>query len=275
MNDILEKYKSFLEARKLSLNYYNIMRIFFSWLEENKIDYLTLKQEHITNFINNNPEYSKATITQFIKAGRNMYKCFLNIPDETNEWKKIKYLRGHKNTPKFLSYEELKEIIGYFCTYENRLMSPFKAETFITFVYMTGLRKSEILNLKRKDIDLNKTPCEIKLIGKGDKERFIYFSEKYAPHLKDRLLEYFNSEVEEKNCFNITSKQIRYFFEKMNNYLKDRKISPHLFRHSYAKYLLNKGVPITYISSMLGHTNIETTMIYLNPTNEQIKKFMK
>jgi site-specific recombinase XerD len=64
-------------------------------------------------------------------------------------------------------------------------------------------------------------------------------------------------------------------FKKMNKYLKDRKITPHLFRHSFGRYLVDKGVPMNYIQSMLGHSSIITTMRYLSPTNDLIKKFMK
>ena len=274
MNDILLKYKDYLIARKQSLNYFNVMRIFFNYLGEQKIDYKEITQETITNFINVHSEYEKRTLTQFVKAGRSFYSQFLEIPKEQNQWYKIKYFKGHKNTPKFLSIDDLKEIIKYFCTYENRLMNPFKAEVFITFVYMTGLRREEILKLKRVDINLETNPCEIKIIGKGDKERFVYFSDKYSPKLKEKLKAYFSSEKEEINAFNITLGKINYFFRKMNKYLKDKKISPHLFRHSFSKYLLDCGVPITEISALMGHSSILTTMIYLNPTNEQIKKRM-
>jgi integrase/recombinase XerD len=275
MKEILEKYKSFLIARKMSLNYRNVIRIWFSFLDEQKLDYQNLTQETITNFFNSHPEYEKRTLTQYIKAGRHFYTQFLEIPKEQNEWYKIKYFKGHKNTPKFLTIEELGELISKFCTYENRLMPPAKARVFIKFVYMTGLRKEELLKLKRTDINLEVNPCEIKIIGKGDKERFVYFSEKYSPKLKQELMDYFASEPENKNCFNITISKINYFFQKMNKYLVDRKISPHLFRHSFGKYLMDRGVPLTYISAMYGHSSINTTMIYLNPTNEQIKKFME
>lgn len=271
----LNNYRDFLLARNISLNYYNVMKIFFSYCKQNNIDFVKITQEDITNFYNQHSDYSKRTKTQFIQAGRHCYTEFLGISKEDNEWYKLKYFKGHFNTPKFLSLEELSEIIKYFGTYENRLMNPFKAETFITFIYMTGLRKSEILSLKRTDINLEKNPCEIKIIGKGDKERFVYFAEKYSPKLKQRLIEYFDSEPEEVNAFNMTKGKITYFVNKMNKYLKDRKITPHLFRHSFGKYLLDKGVPITYISRMYGHSSLQTTMIYLNPTNEQIKKFMK
>jgi integrase/recombinase XerD len=154
-------------------------------------------------------------------------------------------------------------------------MPPNKARVFIRFVYMTGLRKEELLKLNRTDINFEVNPVEIKIIGKGDKERFVYFSEKYSPKLKQELIDYFTGEPETINCFNLTLGKINYFFRKMNKYLVDRKISPHLFRHSFGKYLLDNGVPLTYIQNMLGHSSITTTMIYLNPTNEQIKKFMK
>jgi integrase/recombinase XerD len=251
------------------------MRIFFAYMEEQKLDPQIITQEIITNFFNVNPDYEKRTLTQFVKSGRHFYSQFLQIPKEQNEWYKIKYFQGHKNTPKFLSIEEMNEIIGQFCTYENRLMNPTKARVFIRFVYMTGLRKEELLKLKRADINFEVNPVEIKVIGKGDKERFTYISEKYSPKLKQELLDFFAGEQEKDNAFNLTLGKINYFFRKMNKYMIDKKISPHLFRHSFGKYLMDKGVPLTYISSMYGHSSITTTMIYLNPTNEQIKHFMK
>jgi len=272
---ILEKYKNYLIARKLSLNYYNIMRIFFAFLEKEKTEYKNITQETITVFFNAHPEYSKSSLTQYIKAGRHLDICFLEISKEQSQWYKINYFKGHKNTPKFLTLEELKEIIKNFCIYENRLMFPSKVKAFLTFIYMTGLRKGEILNLKRTDINLKTSPCEIRLIGKGDKERFVYFSEKYSPGLKQMLIDYFASETEKENAFNVNLDGLNYFFKKMNKYLKERKINCHLFRHSFSKYLFDKGAPLSYIQSLLGHSNITTTMIYLNPTSEQIKKWME
>lgn len=260
-NEILTNYKNFLIARKQSINYFNIMRIFFAYLEAQKIDYKIITQEIITNFINSHPEYEKRTLTQFVKSGRHFYTQFLQVPKEQNEWYKIAYYKGHKTTPKFITPEELKEIIRYFCTYENRLMPPNKAKVFIRFVYMTGLRKAELLNLKRTDINLNTNPCEIRVVGKGDKERFIYFAEKYSPNLKQELMDYFSSEIENINCFNMTIGKINYFFRKMNKYLPDRKISEHIFRHSFGKYLNDKGVPLTHIQNMLGHCLEENTRI--------------
>jgi len=273
--EILIRYKEFLLARKQSANYYNIVRIFLGYLEEQKIDYAKITQETITNFFNAHPEYSKNTLTQNIKAGRHFYTQFLQVPKEQNEWYKIKYIKSPRRTPKFLTPEELGEIISKFCSYENRLMPPYKVRVFTTFMYMTGLRKNEILNLKRTDINFGieekKNKCTIKIIGKGDKERFVYFSDKYSPGLRQQLIDYFQTEPEIQNAFNLTLGQVNYFVRKMNKYLVERKITPHLFRHSFAKYLLDKGVPITYISQMLGHSSIATTMIYLNPTEEQIK----
>ena len=135
--EILNHYKDFLSARKQSQNYANVMRIFLSYLGEHKIDYTNINQESITGFFNAHPEYSKNTLTQFIKAGRSFYGQFLQMPKEKNEWYKIKYIKSPIRTPKFLTLEELGEIISKFCSYENRLMSPSKARVFITFIYMS------------------------------------------------------------------------------------------------------------------------------------------
>jgi len=272
MEELLQKYKEYLLARKQSLNYYNIIKIFLNYLQDNNIEIQNITQETITKFFNSHSEYSNNTRNQFIKAGRNFFD-FMRI--EVNEWKKIKYMKIQKRKPKFLSEEELKDIIKYYCTYENRLMRPDKADTFINFVYYTGLRKEEILKLKRADIDLKANPCVITIIGKGNKERRVYFSDKYSPQLKKKLKNYFAAEPEQNNAFNLTIGKINYFFRKMNKYLKDRGITPHLFRHSFGKYMESKGVPLTQISKLYGHSSLATTMIYLDPTEDMIKNTFK
>jgi site-specific recombinase XerD len=229
MNQILTDFQNHLLARKLSANYYNVVKLWFAYLEKNNIDYLKFTQNDITNFINANPDYQKSTLTQFVKANRFFYGKFLNIKD--NEWEKIPYYKGHKTTPKFLSIDDLNEIISKFCTFENRLMNPYKTEVFIKFVYFTGLRKAEIISLKRDAFNFETNPVEIRVIGKGDKFRIVYISEKYSPKLRQMIIDYFSSEPQKTNAFNITKGQINYMFKKMNKYCKEKHVSPHIFRH--------------------------------------------
>jgi site-specific recombinase XerD len=272
---ILDDYKTYLLARKQSTNYYNIIKLWLAYLEKNNIDYKEITQEIITKFFTDKSYYANESRNQFIKAANNFYEQFLQVPKEKNEWRKLKRYKRLKREPKFISLEELNDIVTRICNYENRLMPPIKAEALINFMYYTGLRKEELLTLKRCDINFEDNPCRIRVVGKGDKERFVYFSEKYSPSLKKKLSNYFSYEPENNNAFNLTLGKINYLIRKINHYMGEKKISAHSFRHSFGKYLLDKGVPLTYIQALYGHSSIQTTMIYLNPTQGMIEKTFK
>jgi len=268
--EILKKYKDYLVARKFSLCYPNYISLFLKYCKEQNINYDNINQGILTDFLNHD-KYSANTVNLFIKAGRS-WNQFLCTPNDKNEWLKIKYVRTPKRKPDCLTEEDLKKIIKYICTYENRLITPVKADALICFMYYTGLRREELLTLKRENIDLNFNPCSLKIMGKGAKERWIYFSDKYSPKLKEKLINYFNSELEIDNAFNLTLSKLNYLVKKMNKCLTDRTIHPHLFRHSFARCLVDKGVPLTYVARVLGDS-LQVAQIYVDPTENMVKAY--
>jgi site-specific recombinase XerD len=270
--EMLDKYKEYLSARNLSTVHYNFMRIWLTYLDKNNVEILNISQETITKFFSIN-NYAKNTFNSFIRAGRHFYN-FLGCSQDTNEWYKMNYSTIHRRIPTCLVVEEIERLIRYICSEHEDLMMPIKVEALIWFMFYSGLRKDEILTLKRSDIDYSVEPIAVKLIGKGDKQRIVYISEKYAPKFKTKLKRYFDASPEKDNAFNLTKGKLEYLMGIMRQYMPDKKISPHLFRHSFARYLLDKGVPITYVSWLLGHSDIKTTMIYAHPTDDMIKNFM-
>lgn len=261
-NEVLKRYRDHLKARKFSLCYFNYISLFLKYCHEHNIDYNNINEGLLTDFLNHG-KYSANTTNLFIKSGRHFYK-FLGVSDDKNEWIKIKYVRTTKRKPEYINEEELKELSKHL---------PNKLALVILFMYNTGIRREELLTLKRQNIDLMQNPCTVKVMGKGSKERFIYFSGKYSPKLREKLMEYFQSEEEQTNAFNISLSQLNYACSKLNKYSIVTHIHPHLFRHSYAKTMMGKGLPITYLSYMLGHSNISTTQAYTNPTEELIKAY--
>jgi site-specific recombinase XerD len=264
----LNKYLDYLTARGQSKNYFNIIRIWLSYMEEQKIEIVS--QDVITNFFITNSKYSLKSRNQFILAGRSYYSGFLQIPKEQNEWYKIKLIKTEQKIPEYLTEKDIEEAKKYLITYFSNKMTPTKIRAVIDFMYYSGCRKNELLTIKRSSFNLEENSA--KLYGKGDKERIICYPEKVKKEIQD----YFISENEEGiNAFNLTLGKVHYIMKLLKKYL-GKNIYSHLIRHSFARNLIyNKGVDINTVSKLLGHASLTTTMIYINPDEKTIKENYK
>ena len=262
MNEILENYKKYLITRGYSLYYLNVMRIFLTYLEEQKIEPNNLNQSIITDFFALHSDYCSGTKNSYIKAGRSFYE-FLGIKDSA--WVKIKLMKVPQKIPEYFTEKMLEEAKKQIITNHSRKMTPLKIRTILDFLYYTGIRKSELLALKRKDIDLENNIA--KVWGKGDKERIICFPKKVSKE----LTEFFMSCNEENNALNIKLGQLHYLI-KMINKCCGINIHVHSFRHGYAKTCLKKGIDLPTLSRLLGHVSVLTTMIYANPSTEEMQE---
>lgn len=269
MNEQLIKYKEHLHALNHTLVYFDKMKQFLDYCQNKQIDYTQITQENIINFFTEKG-YAIETKNSFLSAGKDFYE-FIGKSKEENVWNKIKSIRSTKTIPDFLTYDEVRTAIKYLSTYHtDRLMTSIKAEALLMFMFYGMCRKEELVTLKRKDINL--VEGEAILFGKGRKERYAFFPLKFSK----TLTEYFNSEPEETNAFNITVRQIDYLYcDVLRKYFPNKHIKPHLMRHSGARYWQEQGIPSTYIKEMLGHTSIQTTMIYLQVNQKQIKESIR
>ena len=256
----LNAYLEFLTARGLSKNYYNAMKIFLEYLQDRP-----LSQEEITKFFLEN-EYGEESRNLFIKAGRN-YSIFLGQTE--TEWHKIKLLKCKRKIPDYLSEKELGQAIAYLITYHGRMITSAKADCLLSFLFYSGARKNEMLELKRSDFDLEE--CVAKVYGKGKKERLIYFPKKVS----DKLIAYFESEKEVKGAFNLSLYDVNYLIKALKKHFTDKNITVHLFRHSGAREMLRKGIPIAVVSKILGHASLATTMIYADENEEGRRNIYK
>ena len=133
----------------------------------------------------------------------------------------------------------------------------FKIKALLYFLFYTGLRISEINDLKREHFDLKQRIVKV-YISKTKEERLVFYTKATKFHLE----EYFNSEPEETNAFNMTSKafQARLFLWKPH--FEEINLHAHIFRHSYATHLLYNGVNLLSVGKLLGHKDIMTTQRY-------------
>ena len=149
----------------------------------------------------------------------------------------------------------------------------------LELMYATGLRVSELVNLRLNDIDIDS--CLVKTMGKGSKERIIPLGDYALFYLKEYVYKYRTLMMKDKIhdyifVNNHGSKLTRQGFFKIIKELAKEKginkdISPHTLRHSFATHLLDRGADLRSIQEMLGHSNIATTQIYTHISNKHIE----
>jgi integrase/recombinase XerD len=206
---------------------------------------------------------SNATLSLIHSAMRYFFKEYLkmNIIDD------IKTPKKSKSLPKVLSKEEVKKLFKTTKFGRNRLM--------LQFMYGSGCRVSEVVKLKVDDINLKEKTAIVKG-GKGNKDRLIILSKNWIKDLKKYLnKKKIKSEFvfSKKNGSQLSSDTIqRIVRESAKKAGITKHVTPHSLRHSYATHLLEAGVNIRYIQTLLGHSNLNTTQIYTNVAGEQLKK---
>ena len=141
-------------------------------------------------------------------------------------------------------------------------------------LYATGVRVSELINIKVSDIDFNNR--RIIVCGKGNKERIVYYGE-YAEEV---LKEYLNVHIRKSDYLfantkgdKLTDRGVRYIIDKIMNKLSVKvHVTPHVLRHTFATDMLNNGCDIKVVQELLGHSSLKATEIYTHVTNERLKE---
>jgi integrase/recombinase XerD len=187
---------------------------------------------------------------------------------------KIKTPKKEKRMPKSLSIEEL-ELLRESC-------ATTRERAFLEVMYATGCRLSEVHAINQSDINYQAMSCRV--IGKGDKEREVYLSFKALFHLK----KYLNTRdddcealmvTERKPFRRLTKRGIQREIDKIAGRARlDKKVSPHVLRHTFASLTLNNGAELAAIQAFLGHSSPATTQVYAQLSDdkkrEQHKRFL-
>lgn len=175
----------------------------------------------------------------------------------------VRMPKKEKRLPEVLTKEEVKKLIDSADTLKSKLI--------ISMLYSGGLRVSELVNLKRSDINFNDRTGWVRR-GKGSKDRVFTISEGLAQdllaYLKDREYSYVFSKDKPLTTRNI--QKIIYGLRCKTGIQK--KITPHTLRHSFATHLLENGTDIRVIQALLGHSSLNTTQIYAHVSTDMIKK---
>ena len=151
-------------------------------------------------------------------------------------------------------------------------------KAMIELLYATGMRISELINLKLTDVDIQRSV--VKVLGKGSKERLIPYGESAAEALNDYLND--RRDLREKEIFlsNRGTKISRgAFWERIKVYIHREglkiSISPHTLRHAFATHLLNRGADLRSVQILLGHSDLSTTQIYTHIAKQRLGEILK
>lgn len=282
MNKYIEKYLDYLQyEKKLSkntiLSYKDNLKKFALFFNDK--DLLILNTDEIRDFLYDESIVAR-TRAHYLTVINSFYNYLVseNII-KNNPVQTIKLPKLEKKLPEFLTIEEVDKLLNIVPTkiYDYRNIAMMET------LYATGIRVSELVNMKISDIDFNE--CIIKIFGKGSKERIVPINESAYNALKDYidnyrlfLLKTKSSEYVFINNFgNKISRQG--FFKILKKLCKDavinKEVSPHTLRHSFATHLLNNGANLRVIQTLLGHSNITTTQIYTHLSNESLKNDYK
>ena len=199
----------------------------------------------------------------------------------TNPVDSIEYPKIATKIPKTLSTNEIDQLIAYLKKSKNNSL---RNCAILEVLYSCGLRVSELINIKISDIFFDE--FLIKILGKGNKERFVPMSKMVKNMIKDYIkIERFNIVSKKGNedilfLNNRGKKLSRVMIFTILNIAKKglgikKKISPHVLRHSFATHLIENGADISSIQHMLGHTNITTTERYLHVSKKHLIETLK
>ena len=146
--------------------------------------------------------------------------------------------------------------------------------------YATGIRLSELVNIKEGDVDYSKS--QVKVLGKGNKERIIPISNELAASLREYVSQKATTKEGVQNLFiNENGKRLqqRSVYEFVHNYLSlvttIKKRSPHILRHSFATHLMNNGADLNSVKELLGHASLASTQVYTHNSIEKLKDVFK
>ena len=274
---MLERYEEYL---KYELNYssYTIkeyiihVKEFLFYCDENKIDYLNINKDIIIDYLKKIDNLSNKSISAILSSLRCFYNYLLdNKMIEVNYFKLISNPKLEKKLPTFLSYEDIRKVID---SIEETDTLSIRNKMIIELLYATGIRVSELKNIKIKDINFSEK--SIKVMGKGSKERIVFFNN-HSLIAINKYLENrgFNNDylVLNNKGKEITVRGIELIIKNViDKACLKVHVSPHTFRHTFATHMLSNGCPLKSVQELLGHASLSSTEIYTHITDDYIKK---
>lgn len=275
-----------IKAYKIDLNQFQI------FIENEKIDNLqdidkNILKKYLKHISNTKPKTIKRKIT-VIKIMFNYFEFEDTI--SVNPFRKMRInIKENKELPRIADLSEIKKLLTYLykkkSNFDNREMFSYKSLVrdiaIIEVLFSTGARVFEVCELSQKNINFSN--WNIIFFGKGSKERSLQIVHSEVKSILKEYINLFRSDLETNGEYfflnrinnRVSEQSIRFMLKRYSTKANLKQtLTPHMFRHTLATTLLEKGVDIRYIQNILGHSSISTTEIYTKVTNKVQKKIL-
>lgn len=226
--------------------------------------------------------YSKSTLARKIASIRTFYRyLYRERIVEVNPATGVHTPKKDKKLPEFLTDLEVEKILD---NVKIDTPSGYRNRVILEVLFATGMRISELSNLKFGDLALEEN--EIKVMGKGAKERIVLISQRAKKYLKSYIenvrplipkgikLPQINSDTHvfiNKTGYKLQTQSVRIAINDVVNKIElPKNVTPHMFRHSFATRLLEKGADLRVVQELLGHANISNTQIYTHVSTKHL-----
>lgn len=277
MNENLENYRNYLKyERAYSDNtvsaYMNDLNKYEEFLKKDILESDTEDLEKYLKYIKNLESTTVAHKITSIKSyfNYNIKRGIVSV----NPADKVSRPKLTKHLPEYLTEEEVGKLLDV----EVKSPYDYRNKTILELLYSSGIRISELVNIKTSNYDSEE--CLIRIMGKGSKERIVPLGD-YAVNIMNDYMNNYRPLINKKHTDyvfinNRGDKISRQFIFKVikKEALKKgikKDISPHTLRHTFATHLLKNGADLRIIQELLGHENISTTQIYTHVTNNKLK----
>lgn len=276
----MKEIDNFLYFLKKELNYsdYTIKNYqldltdFFKYVDKSNIDFLSIENIHVRGYLKylDTCNLKNTTISRRISALRTFYNYLLEKGlVKSNIFLNVKNPKLEKKLPNYLNYTEIEELLA---SIDTKTDEGLERRLLIEMFYSTGCRVGEMVNVKISDIDFSSKT--IKVMGKGSKERIVYYGDYASKYLEDYLKNkdkkgyLFTNKRGEK----LTIEEVEYIVRDIMKHISIKThVTPHTLRHTFATHLLNNGADIRTVQELLGHANLSTTGIYTHVSSDRLK----
>lgn len=284
MESLLKNFLEYLTyEKKYSLltikNYERDIEYFLYFLKDKKIfkindvEYNDIR-EYLVHL--HNHQYSKKTISRYISSLRTFFKyLYIEGVIDDNPMVLASNPKLDKKLPNFLYINDLEKLLSIPIS-DN--VYDIRDSLILELLYSTGIRVSELVNIKLKDINFSEQ--QIKIMGKGSKERYVI----YGDVCKNKLVNYLKNsrnflDIKEsnylilnKNGEKITTRYVEILIKKYQKLANIKvNVTPHTLRHTFATHMLEGGADLKSVQELMGHESLSSTQVYTHITSERLR----
>jgi len=286
--DIKESFLQYIRTEKrysrhTVTSYKNDLDQFMSWLEEPRpgADLISVTHGDVRGWMVSLLEggASAATVHRKMSALRSLVRYMRRHElISADPMAGLRLPRKPKQLPVFVAEDALEKLLDEFRFGDN--FSGLRDRTVVEFLYLTGMRRSELINLQESDVDLS--AGQVRVTGKREKQRVIPLAASFVKSLQSYI------EARRENGFSggwffVTDRGNKMYDRSVYNIVTRylamvttvEKKSPHVLRHTFATHMLNHGADLNSIKELLGHASLSATQVYTHNTFEQLKKIYK